>query len=245
MKGTLFLLIYLIACTPVTLSTAMPTASPTATSTATPTVTQTPTPVISPTPLSMETLRSYLGIDERCSHVCWSGINPGVTSADKARMILGTTQTEKYETTQGYDTHISVYFEKDLVKSIYFEGLADPIHTLRNYIQLLGKPDEIRSAVWGVYHCDSLAYLLYFSSRKTTLEIINGGSNGPNPEDWVFEVALNVEYDDAVLQLRAGKVYDDKLSERQPWLGYGHFQDYLPGQASRNWCLTPDPTLAP
>jgi hypothetical protein len=254
---TALIMLVLAGCgnpaTPVSL-TASSTLIATAPSTLSPTTSPSPVPTIPSTVFpttSLESLRDYLGIDESCPHICWGGINPGVTSAEEARVLLGTTQAERYETFLG-DAHIFVYFDKNVVKSIYFDGLSDYIDTLgryalSDYIRLLGgNPDEIRIAIWGDYHCGMVGYLLYFSSRKTVLEIIDGGTNGLHPRDWVFGMALNVEFDATYLQGRSSKVYDDKLSARQPWLGFGHLHEYLPGQKTpADPCLTPDPAFAP
>lgn|GEM_PF-2084742 len=221
--ATTYLLIWLllVSCAPVVLTTPSPTA-PLAVS---PTV----SPPFSPTWSMVEDLRHHLALDEQCPHICWAGINPGVTSAQEARAWLGTTQTEKYETSQS-DTLVTVHFEKGLVKSISFER-PYPHGTLGDYIQLLGTPDEIRITLWADQHCRNIAYLLYFSSRKTVLEIPSGIWTGPDPRDyWVYRMILNAEFDEAFLQSQpAYASYYNQFSERQPWLGYGHLSDYLPG----------------
>jgi len=69
--------------------------------------------------------------------------------------------------------------EKPLVESLEILGVNN---TLGDFVQLLGKPDQIQiSVVRGLY--DWIHYAVYFSPRKVRIEVDPAGSNGPEPSD--------------------------------------------------------------
>ena len=102
---------------------------------------------------------------------------------------------------------------------------------VENFYQLFGAPDEIKIGIYPTQHCPAIPYLLYYASKKLIIEVGNGSWNGPSSEDWVDSVTINSNFDNVWLQSRPfPAIYDNQLSNRQPWLGYGHLKDYLPEQ---------------
>lgn len=240
-KRSLLLLLLLTSCIPpIIYPTPVPTISPTIHPTTSPTVSVIATP-------TLFSVADYLGnffvINDECPHLCWLGISPGVTTAEEARSLLKASTHIKQgnfnmsaipdvETYYWWDDFgVFVHFEKDLVKSISLERLEHAGYDLADFIQFLGEPDEIRIGVYKTLECDGVAYLLYYSSRKTVLEISHGVSDGPQPDDWIYAMTLNTEFDDSFFKDRlVPKVYDSDLSNPQSWLGYEKLQEYLPGQ---------------
>jgi len=80
---------------------------------------------------------------------------------------------------------------------------------------------------------------------KTVLEIIDGGTKWPPPKDWVFGMALNVEFDDNLSSRPSSKVYDDKLSNVNPGWDTDIYKIIYRGRSNTSPCLTPDPAFAP
>jgi hypothetical protein len=166
------------------------------------------------------------------------GINPGVTSAKEAQTRLkaldNITRVHLTKTSMEMvwsdDTQAVVYFEKSLVQSIYLSNLYAfwPLHY---FTRVWGEPDEIRIAVFQTQHCDDVTYLLYYPSKKAALFVSLGSWDGPNPNDFVDQITVNTEFDDETLReryLQPRGWNNDYLSDRQPWLGFGHLRDYLP-----------------
>lgn len=262
-KGSLLLLLlFLTSCIPavyptvsttksaVIYQTLSPTLSPTKVSVSYPTLSLTVSPTVSPNTF----LFKVFVADDHCLHFCWLGINPGVTSAEEARTLLeGSKRIDivdisetSIEAMWSNYYHVFVHFEKDLVKSIDFDGLELSSSTVKDFIQFLGEPDEVRIATYTTYHCDHIAYLIYYSSQKIMVEVQQGSWDGPNPNDWIDGITLNTEFDNSFLQSRSiPKIYDNQLSSPQPWLGYGHLQEYLPGQKLPTGPCEPLPTSTP
>lgn len=206
-----------------------------------PSLTPTETPTLSPTvslteyPTTIPMIERLQGlvIDHHCLHFCWLGINPGVTSVEEAHTLLeASNKINQINVTETYigavwqdDTDAFLYFEKGLVKSIYLSALkilGD--FTLHDFIEFLGEPDEIGVTLYQSPHCEYVLYSIYYSSRKIVVSVSYGSWNGPNSFDLIDAIALNTEFDE-YLQHRYLQP-----PNRQSWMGYGHLQDYLPGQ---------------
>lgn len=227
-KGSFLLLLLLAGCTPVespTISTTVIPVTSTALGTS-PTLSPTPLPptptiILIPIATVAEEVRSNLALDDRCPHFCWLEINPGVTTVEEARALLKASSQVDQTTISETATEIlvdwdglpvSITIENSLVKEIIF-GVQDLVLRMFHFSAFLGEPDEISIRVLHTYHCDEVVYDLYYSSRKAAVTVFYASPGGPNLYDSVSGMTLNTEFD---------------LSDRQPWLGYGHIQEYLP-----------------
>lgn len=172
--------------------------------------------------------------------MCWLGINPGVTTATDAEAILKASSQIDKDTIQmdndGIRTtwftgsnntsywRVGILIEKDLVKSISFGGGMEDFR-VDDLVKLLGEPDEISISLRKAADADYIEYVIYYIPEKTSLLAMSGGRLGPDPQDRVTLLSLNVEFSDA----NSPKWMTEEYNLRQPWLGYGHFNDYLPG----------------
>jgi hypothetical protein len=170
-------------------------------------------------------------------HVCWLGINPGVTSIDDAVAVLMTSdqidrarffkRTDsgiqtiwKPDTSNIYIANVWVNFDGNLVKSINFGTLAP--FTMKDLISLLGEPDKIMIRLYETIDGgDVVTYAVYFSNYKAGLYVNPGSWNGPNPDDLIDSLILNSEF---------VKPRSYMETKEQPWLGYDRLKEYLPGQ---------------
>jgi hypothetical protein len=178
-------------------------------------------------------------ISEQCPHVCWLGINPGVTSVEDAEAQLQASDQIDHKTivksensieaiwhtknTINIYSPIGLAYKGSLVQTIYLTLLSG--FKLNDFIVLLGEPDEISIHIEPADN-RSIIYTLYYSSSKTMIYSISGGPEGPSPNDSIYILSLNAEFDSSDLPVWRANDYEN----RQPWLGYGHINDYLPGQ---------------
>lgn len=162
-----------------------------------------------------------------CPHVCWLGIHPGTTSEDEALDLIMTSDQIENGFTQKIDNTIQVYWYSDenktigssvtlslsngIVESIYI-GPLEPF-TVKDFIELWGEPSEISIRLEKGMHDEKLMiYSLYYPSLSTKLLVFPGNMAGPNPNDQINLLAINIELND---------------SNRQPWKGYNQIEDYL------------------
>lgn len=242
----------LVGCSPVASPTVITPKLPTPTTTVTPiklptptiTVTPTPYPTLSPVEALAVRIQNFLGIDVSCPHLCWYGINPGVTSAAGAHAILGDDLVKRWDDSTGG----GVTIENGLVKSISIGSSSSEIgFVMSDFIALLGDPAEIRIDVFSGHHCDpSSPFFVYYPSRKLTLYVrFSDAAHGPDLRDDVSGMILNSEFDDGAFDNGIADTADtisldsyyplDRTKhpfKRQPWLGFGHIHDYLSG---RSW----------
>jgi hypothetical protein len=182
-------------------------------------------------------LRQVLGIDVQCPYLCWQGIEPGVTSAEKARAMLGvTTQATRYSVDWRDGVSVSITSQNGLVKSINLIGQSNNINFfMSDFIELLGDPDEIRIQIFPGIECPMGYYFVYYSSRKMVLRVdFFLYDEGPSPDDVPIVIILNTEFDDnTFVGLWGQPLYEPEKYpfKRQPWLGFGHIHDYLPGRS--------------
>ncbi len=227
---------YIPDASPTVITPKLPKLTTTVTSTKllTPTITVThhPYPTLSPAAQALAVrIQNVLGIDVSCPHLCWYGINPGVTSAAEARTILGEGLSKRWDDSTGG----GVTIENGLVKSINIGSSSSEIgFVMSDFIALLGDPAEIRIDFSRGKHCDSwTSYFVYYPAQKLTLFVRFSSPAGPRLDDDIAEMVLNSEFDDATIKLFSYYPVDRKkdLFKRQPWLGVGHIHDYLPGQS--------------
>jgi hypothetical protein len=174
---------------------------------------------------------------KECPHVCWLGIQPEITSADNAISILMASNQINHEKlfqrsdtellTQWYTDETKTFysdvwlmFEGKLVKSITFNLLTP--YNMNYFISLFGAPDTIIIDLDQTIDGGNLVnYAVYFSQDKVSLSVYPGSWDGPNPEDPIRGMTINSEFTYSIFL---------KKVKQQPWQGYGHLKDYLPGQ---------------
>ncbi len=235
----LFLLMLLTGCIPVASPTVIAPKLPTPSATIVPTA----YPTLSPAEALAVRFHNVLGIDVSCPHLCWYGISPGVTSAAEARAILGDGLAKQLDDNKG--GHITI--ENNLVKSIYIGSSSSEIgFVMSDFIALFGDPAEIRIDVFSGMHCDPRGpFFVYYPSRKLTLSVnFSDPAYGPHLQDYVSGMVLNSKFDEGAFDNGSADT-DDTISlysyypldrtkhpfKRQPWLGFGHIKDYLPGRS--------------
>lgn len=174
--------------------------------------------------------------DKHCPHVCWFGINPGITTIDEARSLLRSSnqinQKSYSDDETGFSvewrtgqlpTRVGVYGENGIVKRISFGVSTFPL-TVNGIINLLGEPEQI-SITWEQAPDDNccISYVIYYPTQKSAIWVMPGNHNGPDPNDRIGLV-LNIELDEA----DAPRWLSDSKDSFQPWLGYGHLAEYVP-----------------
>jgi hypothetical protein len=162
------------------------------------------------------------------------GIKPGTTTYNEVKQIVNSSKAFDKEYLQLFDDRIStlwspgrsraypsgvtIWFEGELVKSISFHGTP---YTVQEFIDLLGEPDEISISLALAPDAKFLHYFVFFASSKTLIEVYpTFQDTGPDPRDRVFDLLLNTEFNEETVPEGSGSI--------QPWLGYGHIEEYLP-----------------
>ena len=176
---------------------------------------------------------SALGFDTQCYHLCWMGINPGVTTASNVQTILSKSNQIDHTSLQAsaseisaawnaplgpplnYRVYVRLTVEKGLVETISFSDM--PLR-IKDVTARIGEPDKISITFVRTAESQHLFYDLYYSSRKLMLDVYLGSVSGPDPDDYIGDLYLNKEFIIAPWQ-----------APIQPWLGYGHAKEYLPG----------------
>ena len=172
-----------------------------------------------------------------CPHMCWLEINPGVTPASDAYKILKASDQIDQKTLQATSTGIvatwfteksrklnsSVYLllENDLVKSISFDGFAP--FKVKNLTKLLGDPYGI---LIDMEVTDGVMYMPYetYYSAQTVLLGSEAADQGPNPDDVLTSLSMNISYDTKLFH---------------SWLGYGHLKEYFAGKSVHQHTTNP------
>ena len=167
-------------------------------------------------------------IGPQCPHLCWLGINPGVTTAADAYQLLQGSDQIDQTTLQASDTGIQVtwytektkklnsavylYLEKDHVKSVSFDRFAP--FKVKDFTGLLGDPYGINI---DMEVTDSIMYMPYqfYYSSQTILLGSEAADTGPNANDGLVSLSLNIPYNDQLFR---------------PWVGYGHLKEYFAGK---------------
>lgn len=189
-------------------------------------------------------------VSENCPHVCWLGINPGVTTSTEATTIINKSNQIRQKsiienktgiqagwfTTNSFPNRIGIYFKNDLVKQISVSN----IHPLSvgDLVEILGKPDEIGININKAADSTYVDYILFYSSRQSAIFAFTISNNGPDPTDGIDFLILT----DELNREDSPKWLIEKYQIRQPWLGFGHLRDYFPGQDIPNlgsWAVDP------
>jgi len=185
-------------------------------------------------------MTSAFTFTQECPHLCWLGINPGVTTAEEALALLasssqiGKDSFEKNEagievewhTEQmvAHPTSVGIVLENGIVSRIIFSFPATV--KMQEFIELMEEPDEI--SIWKDQTVEAnccISYVVYYLSVRALIfayaPTIEG--NGPNIVDSINILCLNTAPDDP----NAPRQVVEHKDLRQPWLGFGHLEEYL------------------
>ena len=128
--------------------------------------------------------------NQECPHVCWLKINPGVTTVEETKTILNSSsqidQTSYIEDDTGLrlewysdirqslPIRVGIVSENEVVQKLYFD--FNTIVKIREFIDLMGEPDEIsvKQELWvdGV----NTDYIIYYTSMSACIFPILWGS---------------------------------------------------------------------
>jgi hypothetical protein len=171
----------------------------------------------------------------QCPQICWMGINPGATTLDDAVSILNSSNQIDQEQISisgdnifatwnarsiiDFTSGIEITSDNGLVRSISLMSLS---FTMGDFVNLLGEPDVINiQQDTNSDNMEFITYSVYYSASKTMITVNIYNNNGPDSTDRISTLILNIELINWTPFPEQG--------EFQPWLGYGHLQDYLPG----------------
>ena len=187
-------------------------------------------------------------VSENCPHICWFGINPGITTKTDTKAILDNTNRIKQksiivdesgigaEWSVGSSFPIPVYitFEDGLVKEVILSDVV-PL-TINDFLPIFGEPDEIVVSLKEVADARYVDYTLFYSKWQLAIVASTINNNGPDLKDNVDRMVLT-------RGLSNSDWFANVYEKRQPWLGFGHLKDYFPGQDIPNlgsWSVDPE-----
>lgn len=186
---------------------------------------------------SLSPIESF-DVSENCPHVCWLGINPGVTTETDTKAILNKSnqikqrsiiedefgiQAEWYPA-NSFPNRIGITIENGVAKQISISNVY-PL-TVGDLVSLFGEPDEIGISVILAADSTYVDYAVFYSARQSAIFSSTINNNGPDPKDTIFILMLIDKLD----LKNSPKWLVEKYDIRQPWLGFGHLKDYFPGQ---------------
>lgn len=179
-----------------------------------------------------------------CSKICWLGIEPDVTTENEALELIKKSNSVDQSSIRQADDRIKLTWFTDESKTItgYAElvlssGLVHSIalrqltpFTVNDFIGILGPPNEIGISAWDGVHGEKFTtYSLYFTSLDAMIQVSTGSMNGPQPDDFVDWVGMNLVLDEG--------------THRHLWLGYGHLDEYLSTESPSATTTTPTTSL--
>ncbi|HRQ21878.1 MAG TPA: hypothetical protein PLF42_00495 [Anaerolineales bacterium] len=176
--------------------------------------------------------------NEECPKVCWLGIQPSITTRSDAVAIISSSDQIVQESLQIRESGLKfewftdrqkrsaawviVAIKNDMVNSLSF-GILHPI-TVGDFIEVFGEPNEISIELTEAPDARYIYYVLYYPELQVMIEAHNYNFSAPNASDIPKGVIINRDFDDDRLPIWLSKKYAD----RQPWLGYGQTEKYLP-----------------
>jgi hypothetical protein len=172
-----------------------------------------------------------------CPHICWLGINPSVTTTEEARNILSSSNQIKQTSYIGEDAGFGLEWyldsEHPLPIRVYVTSANGIVQKLifrfnilvkiQEFIDLIGQPNEISIVEVRASDGRYINYVLYYTSMDVLIFITNYDASGANSDDPVQGLWLNVAPNDPNLDVWILS----KNDFRQPWLGFGHLEEYL------------------
>lgn len=220
-KTILFALILLTCCTPksqlILTATAISSISPVSKAT----VTDSPNPILHP-------LVEAFQQNTQCPNLCWLGIHPGTTTAEQAIKIFKNTEGKISMQVSDHSINgewfsdkekkspcsVTINFSNGVVDSLTLGSLA--IFTVSDFVNILGEPSRmtIQWAEVGDGDVKLTDYTLYYPELRIEIQANSGGWGGPSPDGGIIWLRVNTPPRNA--------------QYFQPWLGYGHLQDYSP-----------------
>ncbi len=139
-----------------------------------------------------------------CPHVCWLGINPGVTTAENAKALLADSlqinqaflQVSKNEIfavwlageNNTYPSNIDVQISAGIVQSISIGAMP---FTMNDFINLLGEPTEINIRLMHAADSIYVEYEVYYSKQRIDIQVSPASRSGPEPTDPISGLWLN------------------------------------------------------
>jgi hypothetical protein len=208
-----------------------------------------PSPVYASPPASVP-MSSAFTYDHECPHICWLGINPGVTTVEEAKTIIYSSNQFVEGTDDESDnpvdnkigfgvdwhteqmgagsTRVGMVFENGVVQDINFSFYTYVM--IQEFIEVLGKPNEINIRIMQAPDARYINYILYYTSMNALIIVSAHNETGPDVEDSVDVLYLNISPDDPI----ASDIINFWLGQdlRQPWLGFGHLEEYLKNRPS-------------
>jgi hypothetical protein len=191
---------------------------------------------------------SLFNVSESCPNVCWLGIQPGVTTAEEAYQILlnskyidrksvdwykspnewypdGISARWLTEPPRGRYVDVVLNIENDKILTMWFDDLWSI--TLQELINIFGEPDKI--SIFYVRYSPGwpyIEYTLFYHVPEITVHFFSLTElTGPDPGDVVNRLILNQSDFE-----NPGSDYHELYEDSQPWLGYGHLEEYLPDE---------------
>jgi len=164
---------------------------------------------------------------KKCPHMCWLGINPGVTTGQEAQAILEASDqiqeiTQSTETgilvkwytepTKKLHTTVYLFMENGVIKTLSFQEL--PPFTLQNFIGLVGEPDGVNIDMNVYGDVMEMPYSVYFYEEEIVIGA-QAADSGPHANDALINMTLNIPY---------------KREIFRQWVGYGHLKEYFAGK---------------
>jgi len=177
-------------------------------------------------------------VSKNCPHVCWLGINPGVTTEADTKAILNKSnqikqrsiiedesgiQAEWYPV-NSFPNRVGITIENGFAKQISISNVY-PL-TVGDLVSLFGEPDEIGISINLAADATYVDYILFYSTWQSAIFAFTINNNGPDPKDTIDILMLIDKLD----LNNSPKWLVEKYVIRQPWLGFGHLKDYFPGR---------------
>lgn len=190
----------------------------------------------SPPPIPISSSFAY---NQECPHVCWLGINPGATTSKEAEELLhASNQIDQISYSDNgiwakwntgdpnqLPSRVGMSIENGTVKIISFSPFPLKIG---EFVGMMRAPDEISikqsMKTEGVF----TEYIVYYMSMRAILYISVPIADGPSANDIIDILMINISPEDSEIP----KWVLDQQTLRQPWLGFGHLEEYLKNRPS-------------
>ncbi len=119
------------------------------------------------------------------------------------------------------DAYVGVVGEDGIVRAVNFS--FNTYIPIKNFIDLLGQPDEISVIKQEVADATYVEYILYYTQEEVLIFTNTRGLAGPELSDPLGIVYMNLDLNSTALP----KWVESHKDLRQPWLGFGKMDEYL------------------